>query len=304
MRSVGNRTCYGKCSKQSSAVTQRLRLPAWHQSARPLPHGRGTDTPSHPTKHGGNRGRFVLLWQKLSRSLGFATLLWMVWLGVPAQASADFLDIWLEAPAKGRLVVLRQTPDLSKGFDTFQVVELDTKKRVVVKSVTLAESERKASLATGQFEVYLASRDRERRKLEKEYFKSGYSAPLGVWSNTPPGVRTLVLESGETRLVLALAYEKGGPVLRLSMPGQKEVLLPATEVLTASEGAVPATLALSFRHVLVARRGRVLVAVVREMPAPSPEFFPRDRLLIVPLTESLKELGITEPLKNISISIP
>lgn len=240
----------------------------------------------------------------MMRQYLLALLVWCVAVATPGTGHADFLDIWLEAPAKGRLVVIAQTPDLSKGFDTYQVVELDTKKKVVLKSVPLAEAERKTAMASGQFEAYLAARDRQRRSQEKEYKRAGYAVPAGVWSNTPPGIRTLVLESGETRLVLSLGFEKGACKLKLALPGQKEIPLEATEVLSAASAPVPASVALSFRHVLVARRGRLLVVVMREMPAPSPQFFPRDRLFLVSLTAPLKELGITEPLKNVHISIP
>lgn len=219
-------------------------------------------------------------------------------------ARADFLDLWLEAPAKGRLVVVRQTPDFSRGFDLFQVVELDTKKGKVVQTTPLADKDRARCIATGQFEVYQAARDKARRKLEKEYVKSGYAVPAGIWSNEVPGRRTLVLESGGNRLLLSLSAGKSGPSLELSVPGKPAVALETTELLSENGDDRPAASAVSFSHVLVARRGRLLVVVVREMPVPAPEHFPKDRLFIVPLSEPLKSLGIDGPLKNSVISLP
>jgi hypothetical protein len=236
--------------------------------------------------------------------LGVVVAAWCA-LGGAGSALADFVDVWMESPGKSRLVVLQQKPDLVAGFDEFLVVELNTKALKVVKSTPLAQAVRKDAIETGLFEYYLDERDRQRRKIEKGLVKQGFAVPEAQWTNNPPGVRSLVVESGGTRLVLAVTSEKGKPVLKLSKPGEKPVQLSYTEVVTGPmEGVERDVTSFSFRHLMLGRKGRVLVAVIREMTVPAPENFPQDRLLLVPLSKPLKALGIKDSLSNYTISLP
>lgn len=225
-----------------------------------------------------------------ARWLAFALL--VTALAESAPVRADYIRFLMEFRREGdrRVLVLRQVPDYSHGFDQYFLEELAVPANSRLSQDELGGKDRGLLVATGQWEVYRKRVDAALEKESERFRERGYVA---LCRPVPAPLSSLV----ESRLMfgkveLALKIEPGRfSEVTLGLGDQVYRLLRFP--------ALPAGVAVGhrgLREVVLLDQGRVLGVVVRSQLVPAPANEAGDAPYFFPLKRASAKLGFELPL--------
>ena len=111
-------------------------------------------------------------------------------LSVPAGAAADYLYLLAEKTEKGEttLVVLRQVPDLDRGFDRYVIEWVSVPAGKADRTKELVPRSRESLARAGQHELYMKRVAAARERRWKRLVKDGFAAVRLALDYTPGGV--------------------------------------------------------------------------------------------------------------------
>jgi len=226
-----------------------------------------------------------------ARFLGIALVLTM--LGESAPVRADYVRFLMEYRRKAdrRVLLLRQIPDHSHGFDQYFLEEQAVPGNTRVSQQELAGRDRSLLVAAGQYELYRSRVDTALQHELERFQESGYlplCRPVAAPVESATEVR---LAFGSVELLLKVEGGKYSEVL-LALGGQEYRLMrfPALGAgITAGHRG--------FREVVLLDQGRMLGVVVRAQLAPAPANEAEDSAYFFPLKRASARLGFPLPLE-------
>ena len=225
---------------------------------------------------------------------------------LPGTALGDFYELLLESPGSGstapEVVVFRQTPDLTSGFDLF-LIEIwrmgDSSPR---ESFPLARKSVDALARHGHLELYHRNVSEERLTHLEKLARRGFAPISAVHPARGSNGDSLRLCTDSHCLELLLVRTLGPQSLTLSFKEESTLLHRFPGASANPRSSSPQVIAVrSLKSVaVVGRRGNQgLVAVVKTVSAPHSGLVSEDEILWLPLRRPLRRIQVPFPLGNI-----
>jgi len=218
---------------------------------------------------------------------------------LPPAALADFYEPLLELRGTGKtaptIVLLRQVPDSTSGFDSYYIDVWKMGDSSPAKSHLLAGKSADTLARAGHFELYRKNVEETRQTRILALQDEGYVPLSPVLSNPGSAGDALQLCTELLCLDLTLPRDLGQQTLTLAGNGQSTVV---TRFATPAATNPRTTSVRSIRSAVLVGKGsnRGLLVVIRRISAPTSQLPADDELLWLPLARPLRRLQISEPL--------
>ncbi len=232
---------------------------------------------------------------RLSPTGALAMLAALIVSASPGTARGDYLSLLMELGGRGerKVLILRQVPDNSHGFDQFFLEEVAVPANTRSSQVELGGKERSLLVSAGQYELYRKRVDSALEQEMERFRGRGYKPVCRGASEALQSVVEARLSFGEIELVITIEPGRFSEVL-VARAGSSYRLLRFP--------AVPAGVTVGhrgLRDVVLLDGGRMLGIVVRTQLTPAPANGAEDAPYFFPLKKAAARLGFEIPLPNL-----
>jgi hypothetical protein len=223
------------------------------------------------------------------------------WL-VPPVALADFYEPLLELRGTGKtaptIVLLRQVPDLTSGFDQYYLDLWKMGDSSPAQSHLLASKSADVLARAGHFELYRKKVQDDQEARATALKEKGYATLSPIRSQPGSMGDSLRLCTEVLCLDLTLPRDLSQQTLTLAGNGQSTVLHRFGK---SAPGNPRVTTVRTIRSAILVGQGthRGLLVVIRGISAPTSQLPAHDELLWLPLARPLRRLQISDPLGDL-----